>query len=72
MTTVEKLIFCKQHGISITYIAEQTELSPSTITKWIRGEKGITKKNQRHIELALHQLARDLWENIGENYDRNI
>lgn len=67
MTTLEKLIFCKEHGISLTYIAQKTELAPATITRWIRGEKGITEKNQRHIEITLQNLAKEIWVNIGDN-----
>lgn len=67
MTTLEKLQYCKNHGISITYIANQLELSPATLTKWLRGEKGITKRNEKAIELTLQKLAQDIWANVGEN-----
>ena len=66
MTTIEKLVFCKNHGISLTYIAKRIELSPATLTRWIRGEKGITEKNQKYIELTLQQLAKEIWEELGE------
>lgn len=71
MTTLEKLQYCKNHGISMTYIANQLELSPATLTKWLRGEKGITKRNEKAIELALQKLAQDIWVNVGENNDRS-
>lgn len=67
MTTLEKLQYCKNHGISMTYIANQLELSPATLTKWLRGEKGITKRNEKAIELTLQKLAQDIWANVGEN-----
>jgi len=67
MTTLEKLQYCKNHGISVTYIANQLELSPATLTKWLRGEKGITKRNEKAIELTLQKLAQDIWVNVGEN-----
>jgi len=69
MTTIEKLIFCKEHGISISYIANLLELNPATLTKWIRGEKGITKRNEKAIEITLQNLAHDIWENVGEKYE---
>ena len=69
MTTIEKLIFCKEHGISISYIANLLELNPATLTKWIRGEKGITKRNEKAIEITLQNLAYDIWENVGEKYE---
>lgn len=71
MTTVDKLIFCKEHGISISYIANLLELSPATLTKWMRGEKGITKRNERAIELTLQKLAHDIWVNVGEEYEQS-
>lgn len=72
MTTLEKLQYCKEHGISITYIARLLELSPATLTKWLRGEKGISNKNQKAIELTLQKFAKDIWINVGENNDGDI
>lgn len=72
MTTLEKLQFCKEHGISITYIANITELNPATLTKWLRGEKGITKRNEKIIELTLQKIAKEIWENIGDSNDRDL
>lgn len=72
MTTLEKLQFCKEHGISINYIAELTELNAATLTKWLRGQKGITKKNERHVELTIQKLAKEIWLNVGDNHDGNI
>lgn len=72
MTTLEKLNFCKEHGISMSYIAEQVRVAPATITRWIRGEKGISKKNQQDIELTLLKLAKEIWNNIGDSNDGNL
>ena len=72
MTTLDKLIFCKEHGISISYIASRIGLNPATLTKWIRGEKGITRRNEKCIELTLQQLAHEIWEEIGDNDDRYL
>ena len=72
MTTLEKLNFCKEHGISMSYIAGQARVAPATITRWIRGEKGISKKNQQDIELALLKLAKEIWDNIGDSNDGNL
>ena len=72
MNTLDKLIFCKEHGISMSYIASRAEVVPATITRWIRGEKGISKKNERDIDLTLKKLAQEIWEGIGENNDRNL
>lgn len=72
MTTQEKLIFCKEHGIAISYIAGLLELNPATLTKWLRGEKGITKRNEKAIELTLQNLAKEIWENVGDNNGWNL
>ena len=72
MTTQEKLYFCKEHGISLTYIAQQAEVVPATLTKWMRGEKGITEKNHRHIDIALLNFAKEIWTKLGDNDDRNL
>lgn len=72
MNTLNKLIFCKDHGISMSYIAARAEVAPATITRWIRNEKGISHKNERDIELTLQKLAQEIWEGIGENNDRNL
>lgn len=72
MNVIDKLLFCKEHGISLTYIANQVNLAPATITKWIRGEKGITNKNEKNIELALQKLAKEIWENIGDYYGGDL
>ena len=53
MNTLEKLQYCKNNGLSITFIAKEVGLSPATLTKWLRGEKGITHKNEKLTELTL-------------------
>ena len=72
MTTKEKVIFFKEHGFSISYIANRARVVPATITRWIREEKGISKKNENDIELALHQIAKEILQCIGENNDWNL
>lgn len=72
MTTLEKLIFCKDHGISMSYIASLAQVAPATITRWVKGEKGISKKYEKDIDHALLQLAKEIWDKIGDNNDRNL
>lgn len=71
MTTKEKLIFCKEHGISISYIASRIEVVPATLTKWIRDEKGLSKKNEKIIEITLQQIAKEIWQNVGDENERS-
>lgn len=72
MNTKEKLIFCKEHGISLSYIASKAKIVPATLTKWIRNEKGISKKNLLAIEEVLQSFANDIYQVIGDNNDRNL
>lgn len=72
MTTKEKLIFCKNHGISISYIAEKVNMVPASLTKWMRNEKGMLKKNEDAIEATLQQFAAEIWQKIGDSYDKRI
>lgn len=72
MTTLEKLQYCKDNGFSLTYIARKVELAPATITKWLRGEKGITRKNEKLIELTLRKIATELYNNVGDYNDGNL
>lgn len=73
MTTFEKLLFCKNHGITIAYIADKAEVVPSTLTQWLKGEKGISSKNEARVEKVIRGLIQELYDNIGGvNDDRNI
>ena len=72
MNTLEKLQYCKNNGLSITFIANEINLSPATLTKWLRGEKGITHKNENLIEFALQNIVQRLYDNIGGCNDRDL
>ena len=61
MTVKEKLIFFSEHGISMSYLARRIGIDPSTLTKWIKEQKGITHKNENKIEETLRQLAEELY-----------
>lgn len=61
MTVKEKLIFFSEHGISMSYLARRIGIDPSTLTKWVREQKGITHKNENKIEETLRQLAEELY-----------
>ena len=70
MNTLEKLQYCKNNGLSITFIAKEVGLSTATLTKWLRGEKGITHKNEKLTELTLQNIVKRLYENVGDFNDR--
>lgn len=61
MTVKEKLIFFSEHGISMSYLARRMGIDPSTLTKWVKEQKGITHKNEDKIEETLRQLAEELY-----------
>ena len=37
--------------------------------KWLRGEKGITRKNEK---LTLRKIATELYDNVGDYNDGNL
>lgn len=61
MNVKEKLIFFSEHGISMSYLARRIGIDPSTLTKWVKEQKGITHKNENKIDETLRQLAEELY-----------
>ena len=61
MNVKEKLIFFSEHGISMSYLARRIGIDPSTLTKWIKEQKGITHKNENKIDETLRQFAEELY-----------
>lgn len=57
MTIKEKLQFFADNGMSITFIANQMGVSASTLTKWLRDEKGITHKNEALVLSTLQNIT---------------
>ncbi len=67
MTVKEQLSFCVEHGMAIKYIAERMEVDPSTLSKWLRGQKGITHKNESLLELTLKEIVNEMQDVLGGN-----
>lgn len=65
MTIKEKLSFCVEHGMAIKYIAERMSVDPSTLSKWLRGQKGITHKNENLLELTLKEIVNEMQDTLG-------
>lgn len=65
MDVKEHLRFFAEHGMSITYIANRMNVSPSTLTKWLNGQKGITHKHEGEVFLTLKLILEELQENLG-------
>lgn len=60
MTVKEKLIYFVNHGMAIKYIAERMGVDPTTLSKWIREEKGITHKNENKLNETLLTISQEL------------
>ena len=58
MTVKEKLQFCVDNGIPISFIAREMKVDPSTLSKWLRGEKGITHKNEEKVLSTLQSIIK--------------
>lgn len=61
MTVKEILAYFSSHGMSMSYIAKQIGIDPSTLTKWLNGQKGITHKNEEKIKNILQGIAENFY-----------
>ena len=59
MTIKEKLQSFTHNGISISFIARKMNVDSSTLSKWLRGEKGITHKNEEKVLETLQDLVKE-------------
>lgn len=60
MSVKDKLQFFVQNGMQVSYIAKRMGVDPSTLTKWLNGQKGITHKNEDKLNLTLKEIADEL------------
>lgn len=65
MTVKEKLLFFVAHGIAIKYVAERMCVNPSTLSKWLSGNKGITHKNEEKLNATLQEIAKEFATLMG-------
>ena len=66
MTVKEKLQYFSDNGMSVSFIARKMGVEVSTLSKWLRGEKGITHKNEEKVLLALKEIANDFMAKLEE------
>ena len=66
MNIKEKLQFFSDNGMSISFIARKIGISPSTLNNWLRGEKGITHKNEELVFSTLQKIAIDFVKILEE------
>ena len=66
MTIKEKLQYFSDNGMSVSFIARKMGVEVSTLGKWLRGEKGITHKNEEKVLLTLKEIANDFMAKLEE------
>ena len=66
MTVKEKLQYFSDNGMSVSFIARKMGVEVSTISKWLRGEKGITHKKEEKVLLTLKEIAKDFMAKLEE------
>lgn len=66
MTVKEKLQYFSDNGMSVSFIARKMGVEVSTLSKWLRGEKGITHKNEEKVLLTLKEIANDFAAKLEE------
>ena len=66
MTVKEKLQYFSDNGMSVSFIARKMGVEVSTLRKWLRGEKGITHKNEEKVLLTLKEIANDFMAKLEE------
>lgn len=60
MNTLEKLIYLKEHGTSLTYIAKKAKCSPQALTMWIKGKSNISLRLEEDIIEAIKILVQEM------------
>lgn len=66
MTVKEKLKYFSDNGMSVSFVARKIGVEVSTLGKWLRGEKGITHKNEEKVLLTLKEIANDFMAKLEE------
>lgn len=60
MTVKEKLSYFIGHGMTIKYVADKVGVDASTLSKWLKNQKGITHKNEEKVNEILVTLVKEL------------
>lgn len=66
MTIKEKLQYFSDNGMSISFIAQQMNVNPSTLSKWLKNEKGITHKNENLVYETLLTISKNFLKILEE------
>jgi transcriptional regulator with XRE-family HTH domain len=57
MNIKEKLQFFIDNGMSISYVAEKMGVNYSTLSKWLKGQKNISRKNEELVFITLQNIV---------------
>lgn len=57
MTTLEKVFYLKEKGVSMTAIAALAKCSKTTMSNWMTGKKEISQHLENSIEYAIQQFV---------------
>lgn len=60
MTTLEKLFYLKEQGVSISHIAKIAKTTPQTVSLWMSGKKNISVHLENSLSCAVQQFVKDV------------
>lgn len=60
MTTYEKVLFLKEHGMTLRYIANRAECSSQVITNWVNGNSPISARMEKCIKMAVDDIIKEI------------
>ena len=67
MNIKEKLQFFIDNGMSISYIAEKMGVNYSTLSKWLKGQKNISRKNEELVFVTLQKIVEIFQQKMEDN-----
>lgn len=66
MNIKEKLQFFIDNGMSISYVAEKMGVNYSTLSKWLKGQKNISRKNEELVFITLQNIVEFFQQKLEE------
>ena len=66
MNIKEKLQFFIDNGLSISYIAKKMGVNYSTLSKWLKGQKNISRKNEELVLITLQNIVENFQQELEE------
>ena len=66
MNIKEKLQFFIDNGMSISYVAERMGVNYSTLSKWLKGQKNISRKNEELVLITLQNIVELFQQKLEE------